>query len=95
MHTLHRDGSTRATIKRFHQTKKAFEHTEIPQIIMDSHLFDYADGSFQNMEEKAIAILNKALQTPNCKVSISWHPRTATSDYLWLFSYKKLLQKIK
>jgi hypothetical protein len=71
-----------------HENNQPFNHLVIPQVIMDSHIFDYKIG-----QEKALDIFEKALDKENAYFSVSWHPRTCSSDYNWHFVYESLLKK--
>lgn len=70
-----------------HKNKKAYEHIVIPQLIMDSHIFDY--GSNMTKTKK---ILQSFIELRNVNCSISWHPRTCSSDYNWHLEYENLLK---
>lgn len=77
-----------------HAEKAPYDYFEIPQVIMDSNLYDYnPDDPITGIEEG-----KKLLQTvrnyKNAHVSISWHPRTCSSDYNWHIAYEELLKTI-
>lgn len=78
-----------------HKNNRAFDYYIIPQIIMDSHLFDYNEGTESESLEFAIKILQSTEGLKNIHYSISWHPRTAHSDYGWQNSYEHLVKYIK
>jgi hypothetical protein len=54
---------------------------------MDSHIFDYNYNT-----EKALNLVQLALNVPSSKFSVSWHPRTCTNDYKWHLVYEKILK---
>ena len=70
-----------------HAEKKSFKFIIIPQILMDSHIFDYNYNT-----EKALNLVQLALNVPSSKFSVSWHPRTCTNDYKWHLVYEKILK---
>ncbi len=70
--------------------KKAFNYFEIPQVIMDSNIFDYNEK-----KDLALDIFKNAKETPKTAYfSISWHQRVCNSDYKWNSFYKELLNAI-
>lgn len=70
-----------------HKEEKPFNYIIIPQILMDSHIFDY------NFATKiAITMFQLALNVPSSKFSVSWHPRTCSNDYNWQNEYETLLK---
>lgn len=71
-----------------HVEGRAFVHTEIPFVLMDSHIYDYGSIS----EAEAIALLNSLKKYKNAEVSICWHARTCSSDYNWHYGYEKILK---
>ena len=70
-----------------HENMKAFKHIIIPQLIMDSHIFDYGNDIIETNK-----ILKSLLELNNSNCSISWHPRTSSSDYNWHNEYENLLK---
>jgi len=78
-----------------HKNDRAFDHYIIPQIIMDSHLFDYSKVTESEGLESAIKILQCTEGHKNIHYSISWHPNTAHSDFGWHKSYEHLVKYIK
>ena len=73
-----------------HTNQRAFKHLVTPQILMDSHLFDYTDDQAGSIT-KVHSWLRELKKFPSSFVSISWHPRTASSDYNWHHPYEQLL----
>lgn len=65
-----------------------------PQLIMDSHLFDYAVNKQQLIFENGVKMIRSLKDYNNVTVSISWHPRTCSSDYNWHHAYEKYLEVI-
>ena len=69
--------------------EKAFDYFEIPQIIMDSNIFDYGEK-----DEIAFNIIQKAISIPKQPYfSISWHQRVCSNDYNWHIFYKEILNE--
>lgn len=76
------------------KNEKAFNYEIVPQIIMDSNVYDYANDD--KTLEKAKDILALSMQVSKiCYVSISWHQRVSSSDYNWHVFYEELLDSIK
>ena len=61
---------------------------------MDSNLYDYA-SNFDAIFEKGSLLIESLVNFKSSHVSISWHPRTCSSDYNWHFSYEKYLDQVK
>ena len=72
------------------KNKKAYDYEVIPQVIMDSNIYDY--GLKQDVFNAAKLVLNrsKKFSKTTC-VSISWHQRVCSSDYNWHLFYEELL----
>ncbi|WP_149719362.1 DUF7033 domain-containing protein [Campylobacter concisus] len=72
------------------KSKKAYDYEVIPQVIMDSNIYDY--GLKQDVFNAAKLVLNrsKKFSKTTC-VSISWHQRVCSSDYNWHLFYEELL----
>lgn len=76
-----------------HINQKPFKYLIVPQVIMDSHLYDYNDPSSDMNFAKAI--LERArFNAKNIRISISWHQRVCSPDYNWHKSYEELLNAI-
>lgn len=78
-----------------HEEKRPLNLWIVPQMIMDSHLFDYAVNKHQIVFENGVKLLESLKEYQNAYVSISWHPRTCSSDYNWHYAYEKYLQIIQ
>ena len=77
-----------------HNANKVLDLWVTPQLIMDSHLFDYAVNKQQINFEKGVNMISSLKDYNNACVSISWHPRTCSSDYNWHYAYEKYLEVI-
>lgn len=75
-----------------HQKQQPFNYLVIPQIIMDSNIFDYGAGQIKHLSEKALSILKSLKRYKSPRVSVSWHQRTAGKDYGWHKLYEKILE---
>ena len=75
-----------------HRVGRGYEHMEIPQIIMDSTIFDYNATDIESALEAAEGILKTAMAVVAPHVSISWHQRTASADYNWHITYENLIK---
>ena len=76
-----------------HQSQCAFNHFETPQVIMDSNIYDYGSGKEIEILKNSIALLNLCKDIKNTEFSISWHPRTSSSDYHWSSGYESILNE--
>ena len=74
-----------------HLNDCSFKYFIVPQIMMDSHFFDY--GNNQTMIE-AIRLIDTMKGLKNLHYSISWHPRTAHQDYNWHTTYEELVGRL-
>jgi hypothetical protein len=74
--------------------EKAFDHQIIPQIIMDSNVYDYANDERIYEKARNILTLSKTI-SKNTYVSISWHQRVCSADYNWHLFYEDLLSSLK
>ena len=75
-----------------HSENRPFNHFEIPQVIMDSHIFDYGFNNQESIIQQCHEILKTCKQIPNSHISISWHPRTYNKEYGWHKVYEKLVE---
>lgn len=76
-----------------HLKKKPFNHFVVPQVIMDSNIYDYGSGSESLILKKCIKLINLCKDIKNTEFSISWHPRTCSNDYNWGKGYEAILDK--
>ena len=65
----------------------------IPLVLMDSHLFDYADNDQKNTRQR-IKILLDEIRFTHGQASILWHPHTIFADYGWGKGYVELLWEL-
>ena len=75
-----------------HKNKRAFNFKVVPQIVMDSQLFDYQESGSERSIETAFDLIKVVRKIKNAHCSISWHPRTINAEYGWGESYKRLLE---
>lgn len=74
------------------ENEKAYDYQEIPQIIMDSNVYDYADD--EKIFQKAKNMIQKAKEVSKTTyMSISWHQRVCSSDYNWHKFYEEVLDE--
>ena len=76
-----------------HQHNMPFKHMIVPQIIMDSNIFDYNAAPTQSKCNEVFKLLNICNEVKNAHVSISWHQRVCSKDYNWHHLYKKILSR--
>jgi len=75
------------------ENEKAYDYQIIPQIIMDSNIYDYTDD--EKIFFKAKKMIKKSKEVSKTTyVSISWHQRVCSSDYNWHISYEDILNDI-
>jgi len=74
------------------KNKQTFTYEVIPQVVMDSSIYEYTND--ENIFKKAKDILQLSKQTSkNTYISISWHQRVCNKDYHWDKFYKEILIK--
>lgn len=72
------------------KNKKAFNYEIIPQIIMDSHIYDYSND--EQIFAKAKTMISIAKHIPKSSYfSLSWHQRVCSSDYNWHKFYEEIV----
>jgi hypothetical protein len=74
-----------------HNNERPFNYYEIPQVIMDSHIFDYGRSNLKYYEKQSFKILYLLHNIKNAHVAISWHQRTCAKDYQWHNVYEKII----
>ncbi|MFH1320660.1 MAG: hypothetical protein ABII90_08410 [Bacteroidota bacterium] len=74
-----------------HKNQTAFVFFEIPQVVMDSNIYDYGAKHLKNLKTKAISFINELKNYKSAHVAISWHQRVCCSDYNWHGIYEKIL----
>ena len=72
------------------EVEKAYNHKIIPQVIMDSNVYDYADDESIFLKAKNM-IQNAKDVSKTMNISISWHQRVCSSDYNWHKFYEEIL----
>jgi hypothetical protein len=78
-----------------HEAQKPFNFLVTPQVVMDSHLFDYGLNRAEFHMQKALSILTEVKKIKSPFVSFSWHQRGASKDYEWHHVYEELLKEIE
>jgi hypothetical protein len=78
-----------------HQEQKAFNHMEIPLVIMDSTIYDYSSLNTESELRRAMKLLEGLKDVKNSHVAISWHQRVCNSDYNWHTGYEQLIEIMK
>lgn len=75
------------------EKQKAFKYQIIPQVIMDSNVYDYADNEKIFLKAKEIIQKMKDV-SKTTNISVSWHQRVSSSDYNWHKFYEEILNDI-
>jgi hypothetical protein len=75
-----------------HETERAFSYFEIPQVIMDSNIYDYGSQKLEEQKKLSRKLLENLKNYKNAYVSISWHQRVCSSDYKWHETYEDLIK---
>lgn len=78
-----------------HKCGRPFVFFEIPQVIMDSNIFDYSIESHEINMLKAQKIVKILSAFKKSHVSISWHQRGCNSDYARDIFYEELLKTLE
>lgn len=72
--------------------KKPFDYIIIPQVVMDSNLYDYANNKNTKIFDDVIKLLKNANDLAKVPfISVSWHQRGCSNDYRWHIDYEKIL----
>jgi len=77
-----------------HLEDKPFNYKIIPQVLMDSHLFDYNNNS-SSANEISSKIIDQVFHAKTGYISLSWHPRTCSPDYNWHHEYERILNYLE
>jgi len=75
-----------------HDNRRAYDFTEIPLVIMDSHIYDY---SMHSPELLLDWFYDSLSAVKNFTVSIDWHQRVLHDDYCWDGAYRNIVERIK
>ncbi|QNM91539.1 DUF7033 domain-containing protein [Aliarcobacter cryaerophilus] len=75
------------------ENEKAYSYQVIPQIVMDSNIYDYADDEEIFQKAKDMIKTSKEV-SKTLHISISWHQRVCSSDYNWHKFYEEILNDI-
>lgn len=75
-----------------HKDQKPFDYFIVPQIVMDSNIYDYGYGAEDALIIKSIRLLDEVKDLKNTHIAISWHPRTCSKDYKWGAGYEKIVK---
>lgn len=74
-----------------HARGRALRHLEVPQVVMDSNVYDYGAGRSGELLGQAEALVERALAVPGARVAVSWHQRTCSPDYRWHDGYAAIV----
>lgn len=75
------------------ENQKGYGYQVIPQIIMDSNVYDYTDD--EEIFQKAKDMLTTSKEVSRTThVSISWHQRVCSSDYKWHKFYEEIINAL-
>ena len=77
-----------------HIQQIAFKHQVTPQILMDSHIYDYGSGHVEEHMKNALTMLQSLAAFKKPHVSISWHQRVCSHDYGWHKAYEQILNRL-
>lgn len=66
----------------------------LPMVLMDSHLYDYADLS-ENERQREMDYWLGEIKAVHGEASIIWHQRVMSADYGWGTGYEYLLSKVR
>jgi hypothetical protein len=75
-----------------HINDKPFSFFEVPQIIMDSTIFDYYAGNITDSQSEAECLLKNLSLFKSTHISVSWHQRVCSSDYNWVGLYERIVK---
>lgn len=75
------------------ENEKVYMYQVIPQIVMDSNVYDYATD--KKIFIKTKEMIQRSLSvSKNVNISISWHQRVCSGDYGWHMFYENLLNEL-
>ena len=74
------------------ENEKAYSYQVIPQIIMDSNVYDYSNNEKVFIKVKDIISKTKEV-SKTLHISISWHQRVCSNDYNWHLFYEEILSE--
>lgn len=77
-----------------HKNNKPFDYYIVPQVIMDSHIFDYGSYRREAAIQSVFLLLKQLTNYKNVHISISWHQRVCSKDYNWHHLYENILNVI-
>lgn len=75
-----------------HKNQKSFRFAEIPQVVMDSVIYEYHLDDSEVASVKAITLIELLRNCKNARISLSWHQRTCSADYGWHKTYERMLK---
>ncbi len=76
-----------------HVNNRVFSYEILPQIIMDSNIFDYSKNP--DVFSDSMRMLKDAKKiTKKFNASVSWHQRVCSSDYNWQYFYEEILNDL-
>jgi len=74
-----------------HKNRQAFDYMVTPQVVMDANIYDYGANGAEELEKKAVRMLQILRQVKSTHISVSWHQRVCSTDYNWQILYEKIL----
>ena len=75
------------------EIERAHQLSELPTVLMDSHLYDYLDLNDAQRESEIAYWLDEVRQVSG-QVAVLWHPHTLTDDYGWTAGFIALLKAV-
>jgi len=88
-----RSGTASAYSPYNFEKQEEYRYQIIPQVIMDSNIYDYSDSVEIFNEAKIVMQKSKDL-SKTTHISISWHQRVCSSDYNWNKFYEEIISDI-
>ncbi len=73
-----------------HRNEVSFPFTEMPFVVMDSHLYDYAARGWVQFPGWLFQSMDRI---KNFAVAIDWHQRVISRDYGWDEAYKEIAER--
>lgn len=77
-----------------HEHQAPFGYQVTPQIVMDSHVFDYGADDVERFSHRVLELLAGLGQFKSAHISLAWHQRVCSADYGWHLLYEKLLARL-
>lgn len=77
-----------------HVGQRPFTFFEIPQFLMDAHIFDYGINTLEKSLQSVLAVFDRVLDYKDFYFAISWHTHVCNRDFPWHETYGDIVKAI-